>query len=109
MQAKLTLVVDGYSAPVTGGNFVRNVLEGLYEGAALSVNGGSVLTGGGATPGHLTFPICSALLFHKVLILCIVCALNIKRNIYTQAAHFTVVAKAWSDPWSMTNDQWDLQ
>lgn len=50
-QAKLTLVVDGYSAPVTGGNFVRNVVEGLYEGFALSVNSGSVLTGVGATPG----------------------------------------------------------
>lgn len=55
-QATMTLVIDGYSAPVTGGNFVRNVLEGVYCGLPLSANGSSVTAGRGALPGR-TIPL----------------------------------------------------
>ncbi len=51
MQARLTLVVDGYSAPVTGGNFVRNVVEGTYCDARLRVDQGAALAGRGAITG----------------------------------------------------------
>ena len=37
-QAKLQLVVDGYSAPITAGNFVRNVQRGMYDNTKLSSN-----------------------------------------------------------------------
>ncbi len=30
-RAKVKLVVDGYSAPVTAGNFLVNVMDGLYN------------------------------------------------------------------------------
>mmetsp|Transcript_17344 Transcript_17344/g.51914 ORF Transcript_17344/g.51914 Transcript_17344/m.51914 type:complete len:518 (-) Transcript_17344:3244-4797(-) len=55
-QAQLTLVVDGYSAPITGANFVRNVVDGVYCGAKLKVDRGAVLAGGGAVPGR-TIPL----------------------------------------------------
>jgi cyclophilin family peptidyl-prolyl cis-trans isomerase len=51
-QAHLTLVLDGYSAPLTAGNFVRNVLEGTYTNAQLKVDQGAVLAGGGAVGGE---------------------------------------------------------
>ena len=44
-------MVDGYSAPVTGGNFVRNVVEGVYCDSRLRVDQGAVLAGAGAIPG----------------------------------------------------------
>lgn len=46
-------MVDGYSAPITGANFVRNVVDGVYCGAKLKVDRGAVLAGGGAVPGAL--------------------------------------------------------
>lgn len=52
LQAHLTLVLDGYSAPLTAGNFVRNVLEGAYTNAELKVDQGAVLAGGGAAGGE---------------------------------------------------------
>jgi peptidylprolyl isomerase len=52
LQAHLTLVLDGYSAPLTAGNFVRNVLEGTYTNAELRVDQGAVLAGGGAAGGE---------------------------------------------------------
>lgn len=51
LQAHLTLVLDGYSAPLTAGNFVRNVLEGAYTNAQLKVDQGAVLAGGDAAGG----------------------------------------------------------
>lgn len=30
-RAVVTLTVDGYSAPISAGNFVANVLDGLYN------------------------------------------------------------------------------
>ncbi|GFR50671.1 hypothetical protein Agub_g12923 [Astrephomene gubernaculifera] len=41
-RAKVTLTVDGYSAPVSAGNFVRNVMDGLYDNRPLQVNYTSV-------------------------------------------------------------------
>lgn len=41
-QAKLQVVVDGYSAPITAGNFVRNVQSGMYDNTKLSSNYTSV-------------------------------------------------------------------
>jgi cyclophilin family peptidyl-prolyl cis-trans isomerase len=55
-EAHLTLVLDGYSAPLTAGNFVRNVLEGAYTNAQLKVDQGAVLAGGGAAGGR-TLPL----------------------------------------------------
>lgn len=54
-QAHLTLVLDGYSAPLTAGNFVRNVLEGIYSNAALKVDQGAILAGGGSL-GEASLP-----------------------------------------------------
>lgn len=58
MQAHLTLVLDGYSAPLTAGNFVRNVLEGAYTNAELKVDQGAVLAGGGYA-GSESFEVCT--------------------------------------------------
>ena len=43
--AKLSLVVDGFSAPITAGNFMRNVIDGRYDGLKLSVSRESILAG----------------------------------------------------------------
>jgi hypothetical protein len=60
----MTLVIDGYSAPVTGGNFVRNVLEGVYCGLPLSANGSSVTAGRGALPGEASsFGLCNRIVW----------------------------------------------
>lgn len=45
-------MLDGYSAPLTAGNFVRNVLEGAYTNAELKVDQGAVLAGGGYAGGE---------------------------------------------------------
>lgn len=44
-QAVLEVTLDGYSAPITAGNFVKNVMAGLYNGKELKVNEVSVLAG----------------------------------------------------------------
>ncbi|EFN58901.1 hypothetical protein CHLNCDRAFT_140837 [Chlorella variabilis] len=44
-RAKLQLVLDGYSAPITAANLAANFSAGLYNGLPLSVNGVSVLAG----------------------------------------------------------------
>ena len=59
LQAHLTLVLDGYSAPLTAGNFVRNVLEGAYTNAQLKVDQGAVLAGRGAAGGELAAAVLS--------------------------------------------------
>lgn len=48
-------MVDGYSAPLTAGNFVRNVLEGAYTNAQLKVDQGAVLAGSGFSGGTSGF------------------------------------------------------
>ena len=50
-QAHLTMVLEGYSAPVTAGNFTTNVLEKIYVGKTLTVDNTSVLVGKGTVSG----------------------------------------------------------
>ncbi|KAG2432024.1 hypothetical protein HYH02_013094 [Chlamydomonas schloesseri] len=42
-QAVLRLTLDGYSAPLSAGAFLRNVKEGMYDGRPISANYTSVL------------------------------------------------------------------
>jgi len=37
------IIIDGYSAPLTAGNFLRNVNEGLYRGSSIAVEGKSTV------------------------------------------------------------------
>lgn len=41
-QAQITLDIDGYSAPLTAGNFAANVSAGAYDGATLSIGGETI-------------------------------------------------------------------
>ncbi|GAX77222.1 hypothetical protein CEUSTIGMA_g4668.t1 [Chlamydomonas eustigma] len=45
-EGRVTVVVDGYSAPITAGNFVANVLDGLYDGRVLQSNYSSMYVAG---------------------------------------------------------------
>ena len=40
---KMTLVLDGYSAPLTAGNFAQRVLQGEFENRPLQVEFASVI------------------------------------------------------------------
>ena len=51
-QAHLTMVLEGYSAPVTAGNFATNVLQKLYLGKTLTVDYTGVLVGKGTVSGE---------------------------------------------------------
>ena len=44
-------VLDGYSAPITAGNFAANVRAGLYNGVPVNASYASVLAGAGRAPG----------------------------------------------------------
>ncbi len=44
-QAKLQLVIDGYSAPITAGNFIQNVQKGMYDNTPISSSYVSVNVG----------------------------------------------------------------
>lgn len=50
-QAHLTLVLEGYSAPVTAGNFAMNVMNKQYVGKSLYVDYTGVLVGKGDVSG----------------------------------------------------------
>ncbi|CAD7699142.1 unnamed protein product [Ostreobium quekettii] len=52
-EAKMTIVLDGYSAPISAGNFAANVQNGLYDGKPLSVNNVSIAAGAGTVPDKL--------------------------------------------------------
>lgn len=41
-EAQIRIAVDGYSAPITAGNFVSNILSGAYEGSHLAIGGETV-------------------------------------------------------------------
>lgn len=41
-EAYIRIAVDGYSAPITAGNFVSNILSGAYDGARLAIGGETV-------------------------------------------------------------------
>lgn len=44
--AKLRMTLDGYSAPLSAGNFLKNVQDGLYNGRSVAVNYTSVYVQG---------------------------------------------------------------
>jgi peptidylprolyl isomerase len=50
-KARLVLVIDGYSAPVTGGNFVDLVSRGFYDGLPIIRSDGFVIQSGDPEPG----------------------------------------------------------
>ena len=41
-EAQIRVAVDGYSAPITAGNFISNILSGAYEGSRLAIGGETV-------------------------------------------------------------------
>lgn len=45
-EARLQLTLDGYSAPISAGNFLKNVQDGLYNGRPISVSYTSVYVQG---------------------------------------------------------------
>ncbi|KAI3441555.1 Peptidylprolyl isomerase [Psidium guajava] len=45
--ATIQMVIDGYSAPLTAGNFAKMVVDGAYDGAKLSCANQAVLTDSG--------------------------------------------------------------
>ncbi|KAJ9182850.1 hypothetical protein P3X46_006797 [Hevea brasiliensis] len=45
--AKIQVVIDGYSAPLTAGNFAKLVVDGAYNGSKLSCTNQAVLTDNG--------------------------------------------------------------
>ena len=49
--ATITLTLDGYSAPLTAGNFAANVAARAYDGAALTVGPAAVLAGASVASG----------------------------------------------------------
>ena len=51
-QAQVVLELDGFSAPITAGNFAANVLAGAYDGSALTVGGETVSVSGGKLQGE---------------------------------------------------------
>ncbi|KAJ4813405.1 Cyclophilin-like peptidyl-prolyl cis-trans isomerase family protein [Rhynchospora pubera] len=42
--AKIQVVIDGYSAPLTAGNFAKSVMDGAYDGVRLKCTSQAVLT-----------------------------------------------------------------
>ena len=64
-QARIGITLDGYSAPLTAGNFAANVQDGVYDGKPVNASYASVLAGRGAIPGapacmthwHLLLPL----------------------------------------------------
>ena len=50
-QARLGITLDGYSAPLTAGNFAANVQDGVYNGHPVNASYASVLAGRGLQPG----------------------------------------------------------
>ena len=50
-QARMTMVLEGYSAPITAGNFAKNVMQKLYVGKTLTVDFTGILIGKGTAEG----------------------------------------------------------
>ncbi|MED6126255.1 cytochrome P450 monooxygenase 37, variant 2 [Stylosanthes scabra] len=46
--ATIQVVIDGYSAPLTSGNFAKLVMDGAYDGAKLSITNQAILSDSGA-------------------------------------------------------------
>ena len=51
-QAQVVLELDGFSAPLTAGNFAANVLAGTYDGTALTVGGETISVSSGKLQGE---------------------------------------------------------
>ena len=56
-RAALRLVLDGFSAPVTAGNFAANVADRVYDGQRLAVTPVAVLAGAVQPPGRPPLPL----------------------------------------------------
>ena len=52
-QARMTMVLEGYSAPITAGNFAKNVMQKLYVGKTLTVDFTGILIGKGTAEGAI--------------------------------------------------------
>ena len=50
-QARIGITLDGYSAPLTAGNFAANIQDGIYNGKPVNASYASVLAGRGVIPG----------------------------------------------------------
>lgn len=50
-QARIAITLDGYSAPLTAGNFAANIQDGVYNGKTVNASYASVLAGRGLIPG----------------------------------------------------------
>ncbi len=51
-QGQIRIEVDGYSAPLTAGNFVANVTAGAYDGSQLAIGGETVSVASTKLPGE---------------------------------------------------------
>lgn len=49
-ETTLQIVLDGYSAPISAGNFAANVVNGLYNGKEISADRNAVAGGAGLVP-----------------------------------------------------------
>lgn len=56
-QGIIRLTLDGYSSPISSGNFLINVMEGLYNQRAVLANSNSVIIGGPATTAKPPIPL----------------------------------------------------
>ncbi|GLC36069.1 hypothetical protein PLESTF_000972600 [Pleodorina starrii] len=55
--ARLMLTLDGYSAPLSAGNFLKNVLDGVYDNRPIQVNYTSVFVQGPSTRERPPIPL----------------------------------------------------
>ncbi|KAK4576599.1 hypothetical protein RGQ29_027228 [Quercus rubra] len=55
--ATIQVVVDGYSAPLTAGNFVKLVIDGAYDGAKLNCTDQAVLSDSGLDKNGYNVPL----------------------------------------------------
>lgn len=53
-EAQITIAVDGYSAPITAGNFISNIISGAYEGSRLAIGGETVSVTSPKLEGKIT-------------------------------------------------------
>ena len=65
-QARLGITLDGYSAPLTAGNFAANVQDGVYNGHPVNASYASVLGGRGLQPGTAVSPAIACIAVHTL-------------------------------------------
>lgn len=71
----MTMTLEGYSAPITAGNFAMNVMQKLYVGKALTVDFTGVLVGKGGITGSLLLLLLLAVLLLLALMIVLLLAL----------------------------------